>query len=214
VQCRGIPASSGAGGCQRLAPEHPYPAPLDDCYVGLEWVSENAEELDIDDSRIAIAGQSAGGGLAAGVALRARDRGTPDICFQMLIYPMIDDRNETLSSHQITDIGIWDRDMNLKAWDAYLGEQRGSDDIPPYAAPARAEDLSGLPPSFIDIGTHDAFRDETATYSQRLTASGVPTEYHLWPGGFHAYDTFAPDSQISQNTWETRFDALRQALAK
>ena len=198
----------------RLAPEHPYPAPVDGCYTGLAWVAEHARQLDIDDSRIAIAGQSAGGGLAAGVAFRARDEGTPELCFQMLIYPMIDDRNETTSSHQITDIGIWDREMNIEAWDAYLGDRSGADDIPVYAAPARAEDLSGLPPTFLDIGTHDAFRDETAAYSERLTASGVPTEYHLWPGGFHAYDTFAPGSQIAHSTWATRFAALRQALTE
>lgn len=196
----------------RLAPEHPYPTPVDDCYAGLNWVSENATEIDVDNSRIVIAGPSAGGGLTAGVTLRARDEGEPELCFQMLIYPMIDDRNETVSSKQVTDIGIWDREMNIKAWDAYLGSRSGSDDISPYAAPARSSDLSGLPPTFLDVGTHDAFRDETIMYAQQLVASGVQAEFHLWSGGFHGYDTFAPEAQLTKETWETRFDALQQAL--
>jgi acetyl esterase/lipase len=196
----------------RLAPEHPYPAPVHDCYAGLRWVDENAGALDVDDSRLAIAGPSAGGGLAAGVALRARDEGAPDLSFQLLIYPMIDDRNETVSSKQVTDIGVWDREMNIEAWDAYLGEHSGSADVPSYAAPARAVDLSGLPPTFLDVGTHDAFRSETTAYAERLAACGVETEFHLWPGAFHGYDQFAPETEISQQTWETRFDALRQAL--
>jgi|APHM01.1.fsa_nt_gi Esterase/lipase len=198
----------------RLAPEHPYPSPVDDCYAGVNWVSENATELNIDDSRVAIAGPSAGGGLAAGVALRARDEGEPELCFQLLIYPMLDDRNETVSSKQVTDIGIWDREMNIEAWDAYLGDRSGSDEIPSYAAPARSSDLSGLPPTFLDVGTHDAFRDETTAYARQLTASGVETECHLWSGGFHAYDKFAPEAELSQKTWKTRFDALRQALTE
>lgn len=198
----------------RLAPEHPYPAPVDDCYAGLRWVSEHADELNVDDSRIAIAGPSAGGGLAAGVTLRARDEDGPALCFQLLIYPMIDDRNETVSSRQVTDIGVWDRDMNIEAWDAYLGEHSGSADVPAYAAPARAADLSGLPPAFLDVGTHDAFRTETTRYAERLAASGVETEFHLRPGAFHAYDQFAPETEISHRTWATRFDALRQALSE
>lgn len=197
----------------RLAPEHPYPAPVDDCFIGLEWVAENTEELGIDASRIAISGQSAGGGLSAAVALRARDEGGPELCFQLLIYPMLDDRNVSESSKQVTDIGIWDRDMNVQAWEAYLGELSGSDDLPPYAAPGRVNDLSGLPPTFVDVGTHDAFRDETIFYVKRLVESGVETEFHLLPGGFHAYDTFAPESQLAQRTWATRFDALQQAFS-
>jgi acetyl esterase/lipase len=132
----------------------------------------------------------------------------------MLIYPMLDDRNETESSKQVTDIGIWDREMNIKAWDVYLGEGSGSDNVPSYAAPARATDLSGLPPTFLDVGTHDAFRDETTAYAEQLAASGVQTEYHLWPGGFHGYDQFAPESQLTETTWETRFAALRKALTE
>jgi acetyl esterase/lipase len=197
----------------RLAPEHPYPAPVDDCFAGLQWVAENATEIGVDASRIAISGQSAGGGLSAAVALRARDEGAPELCLQLLIYPMLDDRNVTDSSEQVTDIGIWDRDMNVRAWEAYLGELSDSEGLPPYAAPGRVEDLSGLPRTFVDVGTHDVFRDETITYVERLTRGGVETEFHLWPGGYHAYDIFAPDSGIAQRTWATRFAVLRDAFA-
>lgn len=198
----------------RLAPEHPYPAPVDDCYAGLEWVAENAAELDIDTSRIAITGISAGGGLAAAVALRARDDGGPELCYQMLIQPMLDDRNITDSSKQITDIGIWDRDVNIRAWEAYLGDLSDADDLPPYAAPGRVEDLSGLPPTYLDIGTHDVFRDETKSYAERLIDGGVPTEFHLWPGAYHGYEAYAPDAQLTQETWTMHFNALRRAFAK
>lgn len=196
----------------RLAPEHPYPAPVDDCYAGLEWVAENEADIGIDSSRLAIVGPSAGGGLSAAVALRARDEGGPELCYQMLIYPMLDDRNSTESSKQITDLGIWDRETNRQAWDAYLGELRESDELPPYAAPGRVADLSGLPPTFVDVGTHDVFRDESRAYVDRLTNGGVPTEFHLWPGAYHGYDQFAPDSQLAQETWATRLNALRRAL--
>lgn len=198
----------------RLAPEHPYPAPVDDCYAGLAWVAENAAELGVDDSRIAVAGPSAGGGLAAATALRARDEGEPDLCFQMLIYPMLDDRNVTESSKQVTDIGIWDREMNIRAWELYLDDLSGADELPPYAAPGRVEDLSGLPPAFVDVGTHDAFRDETTTYVDRLAKGGVPTEFHLWPGAFHGYDMFAPEAELTRRTWTARFAALERAFAE
>ncbi|MFC5279438.1 alpha/beta hydrolase [Halorubrum rubrum] len=196
----------------RLAPEHPYPAPVDDCYAGLEWVAANAADLGADALRIAIGGQSAGAGLSAAVALRARDEGGPDLCHQHLIYPMLDDRNVTESSEQVTDIGIWDRGMNVRAWEAYLDELSGAGDLPPYAAPGRVEDLSGLPPTYLDVGTHDAFRDETRAYAERLLAGGVETEFHLWPGAYHAYETFAPEARLSRETWETRLNALRRAF--
>ncbi|MEF8858268.1 MAG: alpha/beta hydrolase [Halolamina sp.] len=198
----------------RLAPEHPYPAPVDDCHAGLEWVAENAADVGIDSSRLAIAGPSAGGGLSAAVALRARDEGGPELRYQMLIYPMLDDRNITESSKQITDIGIWDRGTNRQAWDAYLGDLSASDELPPDAAPGRVADLSGLPPTFIDVGTHDVFRDESKSYAERLTNGGVPTEFHLWPGAYHGYDGLAPDAQLAQETWETRLAALGRALTE
>src|SRR5579885_931494 len=137
----------------RLAPENPHPAPVEDCYAGLVWTAAHADELGIDPARIVIGGASAGGGLAAAVTLMARDRGGPATIFQLLIYPMLDDRNTTRSSYEIVDVGIWDRPTNIGGWRALLGEQAGAADVSPYAAPARATDLSGLPPAYIDVGT-------------------------------------------------------------
>jgi acetyl esterase/lipase len=192
----------------RLAPEDPYPAGLRDCYAGLAWMAANAGELGVDPDRIAIHGASAGGGLCIATALMARDRGGPQLCFQMPIYPMIDDRNETPSSHQITDVGVWDRSGNLEAWAWYLGGTEADG----YAAPARAEDLSGLPPTFIDVGTVDLFRDEDLAFAARLVQAGVPTELHLYPGAYHASEGFAPTAALSQRILATRLDALRRAL--
>lgn len=192
----------------RLAPEHPHPAPVEDCYAGLQWTAKNAAELGIDPDRLAIYGGSAGGGLTLGTALLARDRGGPALSFMMPIYPMIDDRNETASSHEITDIGIWDRAGNVEAWQWYLGGKEADQ----YAAPTRAQDLSGLPPAFIDVGTVDLFRDEDIAFAQRLMQAGVPTELHINPGSYHAAETFAPDSALAKRIWAMRFDALRRAL--
>ena len=192
----------------RLAPEHPHPAPVEDCYAGLTWTAKNAAELGIDADRLAIFGASAGGGLTLATALVARDRGGPQVRFLMPIYPMIDDRNETPSSHEITDIGIWDRAGNLEAWAWYLGGKEADE----YAAPFRAEDVSGLPPTFIDVGTVDLFRDEDIAFAQRLMQAGVPTELHVYPGSYHASETFAPDAALSQRIWAVRVDALRRAL--
>ena len=151
----------------RLSPEHPYPAPLEDCYAGLRWTAEHADELGIDRARIAIGGASAGGGLAAGLALLARDRGEVAICFQLLSYPMLDDRNVTPSSHTVVDPKVWNRAANTAGWNAYLAGRAGADDIEPYAAPARATELAGLPPAYIDVGDLDLFLDEDITYARR-----------------------------------------------
>ncbi|MGB3761984.1 MAG: alpha/beta hydrolase [Ornithinimicrobium sp.] len=193
----------------RLAPEHPYPAPVEDCYAGLAWMVDHAEELSIDPDRIALYGGSAGGGLVLAVALLARDRGGPKIAFQMPIYPMIDDRNETDSSHAIRDLGIWDRSANIEAWAWYLGGNPADQ----YAAPARADDLSGLPATFIDVGTADLFLDEDVAFARRLMQAGVPTELHVHPGSYHASETFAPEAALSQRIWALRLDALRRALS-
>jgi acetyl esterase/lipase len=193
----------------RLAPEHPHPAPVEDCYAGLRWTAGNAAELGIDPDRLALYGGSAGGGLVIATAMIARDRGGPPLRFMMPIYPMVDDRNETESSHEITDIGIWDRAANIEAWAWYLGGKEADQ----YAAPARAEDLTGLPPAFIDVGTVDMFRDEDIAFAQRLMAAGVPTELHVHPGSYHAAETFAADAALSRRTWALRVDALRRALA-
>ncbi|MEV4834615.1 alpha/beta hydrolase [Nonomuraea sp. NPDC049486] len=193
----------------RLAPEHPHPAPVEDCYAGLAWTVKNAADLGLDPARLALYGGSAGGGLAIGTALLARDRGGPAISFMMPIYPMIDDRNETPSSQEITDVGLWDRAGNIEAWAWYLGGK----DADQYAAPARAEDLTGLPPAYIDVGTVDLFRDEDIAFAQRLMQAGVPTELHVNPGSYHASENFAPDAALSRRIWDQRIDALRRALA-
>ncbi len=197
----------------RLAPEHPYPAPLEDCYAALRWVYEHAEQLGIDRERIAIAGASAGGGLAAALALLARDRGEVPLRFQLLIYPMLDDRNETPSSYEITDRRlIWTREWNLVGWRAYLGREPGAHDVPAYAAPARAEDLRGLPPAYILVGTADLFRDEDIQYAQRLMQAGVPTELHVFAGAFHGFDAFAPAAWVSQRAQTEVLAVLKRAL--
>jgi acetyl esterase/lipase len=193
----------------RLAPENPYPAPVEDCYAGLTWMAAHAAELGFDPDRLAVYGGSAGGGLTIATVLLARDRGGPPIRFQMPIYPMIDDRNETPSSHEITDIGLWDRDGNIEAWKWYLGDGKPDQ----YAAPSRCEDLSGLPPTFIDVGTVDLFRDEDIAFAQRLMQAGVPTELHVNPGAYHAAEVFAPQSPLAERIWTRRYEALRRGLA-
>ncbi len=182
----------------RLAPEFPDPYPVEDCYAGLRWTAENAAELGIDPTRLVIAGGSAGGGLAAGTALLARDRGGPNLFGQVLIYPMIDDRNDTVSAHQIDGEGVWDRTSNETGWHALLGDRRGTEDVSIYAAPARATDLSGLPPAFIDVGTAEVFRDEDVAYASAIWASGGVAELHVWPGGFHGFDLMVPHAAISK----------------
>ncbi|MEU5860767.1 MULTISPECIES: alpha/beta hydrolase [unclassified Nonomuraea] len=195
----------------RLAPEHPHPAPVEDCYAGLVWTAKNADELGIDPARLAVGGASAGGGLAAATVLLARDRGGPEVAFQLLVCPMLDDRNTTPSSREFTEAVVWDRAANLYGWSALLGERTGGPDVPPYAAPARAEDLSGLPPAFIDVGELEVFRDEDIDYAQRLARAGVSTEFHLYPGAFHGFDAMVPDTALSRRARETRLAALRRA---
>lgn len=196
----------------RLAPEHPFPAPIEDCYVALQWVFNNAEALSVDKSRIAIGGISAGGGLAAGLALLARDRADVNIILQSLICPMIDDRNVTPSSYKITDDRVWNREYNLKGWDAYLGEKGKRDKVSPYAVPARAQDLTNLPPAYISVGTHDLFIDENVEYAQRLIQAGVATELHVYPRAFHAFEFIIPSAKISQRALATHYGILKQAL--
>ncbi|WP_223693625.1 alpha/beta hydrolase [Leifsonia poae] len=188
----------------RLAPEFPDPYPVEDCYAGLVWMTENATALGIDPGRILIAGGSAGGGLAAGTALLARDRSGPALCGQLLIYPMLDDRDATVSTRQIDGVGVWDRTSNVTGWSALLGERRGTDDVSIYAAPARATDLSGLPPAFIDCGSAEVFRDEDVAYASALWASGVQAELHVWPGGFHGFDMMAPHTALARSMVEAR----------
>lgn len=197
----------------RLAPEHPDPYPVEDCYAGLVWTVEHAAELGIDPSRIVIAGASAGGGLTAGVALLARDRGGPELFGQMLIYPMLDDRNETVSSHQIDGEGVWDRGSNDTGWNALLGDRRGTDEVSIYASPARATDLGGLPPAFVDCGTAEVFRDEDVAYASGIWAAGGQAELHVWPGGFHGFDLLAPDAVLSREMMAARDAWMVRLLA-
>jgi acetyl esterase/lipase len=183
----------------RLAPEHPYPIPLEDCYATLKWLVAQADELQIDGSCICIGGASAGGGLAAGLALLARDREEIKLAWQLLLYPMIDDRNTELPSETLPETLIWTRHNNHYGWRAYLGHEPGSKDVEPYAAAARADNLEGLPPAFIGTGDLDLFAEESLNYAQRLVAAGVPTEMHMYPGAPHAFDgILAPQADISQ----------------
>jgi len=190
----------------RKAPEHPYPAAPEDCYAGVSWVFANTETLGMDPTNIGLMGASAGGGLALATALMLRDRGGPELAYLLPIYPMIDDRHATPSSHEVVDIGIWDRAGSIEAWGWYLSGAEAD----AYAAPARAEDLSRLPPSYIDVGDLDLFRDEDITLAQRLSAAGVPVEFHLWTGAYHASELFAPTARLSQQIWNTRYQAIRR----
>jgi acetyl esterase/lipase len=196
----------------RLAPEHPFPAPVEDCYAALKWTHAQASELGIDPRRIAVGGASAGGGLAAGLVLLARDRGEVPVAFQWLIYPMLDDRNITPASHAITDVRVWNREANLFGWAAYLGREPGSEGVSPYAAPARATDLSNLPPAYLPVGSQDLFLDESADYAVRLARAGVPVEFHVYPGAFHGSELFAPAAAVSQRMIADRDQALKRAL--
>lgn len=193
----------------RLAPEHPFPAPVNDCYAGLSWLASNAERLGIDPGRIAIGGASAGGGLAAGTTLMARDRGGPSLCFQLLVYPMLDHRNETNSSNAVTDTKVWNRAANISAWEAYLG---GATEVSPYASPAIAEDVSGLPPAYINVGEFDIFLDEDVSYAHRLMQAGIPTELHVYPGAFHGSNSLVADSPLSKRWMADEDAALRAVL--
>jgi len=200
----------------RLAPEHQYPAAIEDCYAGLKWTVDNGEELKIDTSRIAIVGASAGGGLTAALALMVRDRGEIEIAFQAPLYPMLDDRNTTPSSYEINEENLpkaWNREANEIAWKMYLGSN-ASNQISYYAAPTRAKDLTGLPPAYIFIGQLDPFRDETLEYVTRLAQAGVPVEFHLYPGCFHGFDSIFNNVEISKRARSEYINAISKALNK
>ncbi|MFE0026100.1 alpha/beta hydrolase fold domain-containing protein [Amycolatopsis sp. NPDC059021] len=198
----------------RLAPEHPDPVPVEDCYAGLRWMAENADALRFDPGRLVIFGGSGGGGLAAGTTLLARDRGGPALLGQLLQCPMIDDRNETVSSHQYDGVGVWDRTSNLTAWTAVLGERRGTDGVSPYAAAARASDLSGLPPTFIDAGAAEVFRDEDVAFASAIWAAGGDAELHVWGGAFHGFYDLAPESAAAVACLAARESWLERLLGR
>ncbi|MFJ7290392.1 alpha/beta hydrolase [Streptomyces collinus] len=196
----------------RLAPEHPHPAPVEDVYAGLLWTADHAAEIGADSERIVIAGASAGGGLCAALALLTRDRKGPQPIGQVLMCPMLDDRNDTPSTYQMAGLGVWDRTANETGWTALLGSRRGGPDVPAYAAPARAEDLTGLPPAFLDVGSAETFRDEVVAYASRIWQAGGVAELHVWPGGFHGFDGFAPQAAVSQAARGAQVAWLRRLL--
>ncbi len=196
----------------RLAPENPYPAPLEDCYTALKWLFTNADNLKVDRSRIGIGGASAGGGLAAGLALLSRDRAEVNIIFQLLVYPMINDCNTAPASDTLPDTILWTREANLAGWRSYLGCKPGGEDISCYAAASRATQLKGLPLAYITVGDLDLFAGEDVDYARKLIASGVPTELHVYPGGCHAFDMLAPNADISRRFTVDMHRALKAAL--
>lgn len=195
----------------RLAPETHYPGPLEDCYAGLQWAFDHAEELGVDRGAIGIGGASAGGGLAAGLALLCRDRGEISPAFQLLSYPMIDDRQITPSSQ--LQVPIWSPANNTFGWRSYLGPLHGTEEVPYLAAPARAKDLAGLPPTLIFVGTLDGFCDEDVAYATGLYQAGVPTELHVYPGAPHGFDGFTPTAGVSRRCRHDIDEWLEATLA-
>ncbi|MFJ2609976.1 alpha/beta hydrolase [Streptomyces sp. NPDC091279] len=195
----------------RLAPENPYPAGVEDCYAALTWLAAHAGELRVDAGRIAVHGISAGGGLAAAVALLARDRSGPQLAFQYLDLPELDDRRDSLSMARFTDTPGWNTPNAEISWRHYLGERAGGDDVPVYAAPGRAKDLSGLPPAYVTALEFDPCRDEAVAYAENLFAAGIPVETHVFSGAYHlAY--LMPTAKVSLRRAEERIVVLRSAL--
>ena len=195
----------------RIAPETKFPGNIEDCYAALAWTFAHADELGIDKARIGAMGESAGGGLSASLALLARDRGEYPLAFQHLIYPMLDDRTCVSEPNPFAGEFIWHAQNNLFGWTALLGEEPGGQSVSPYASPARASDLSGLPPTFIGTAALDLFVDENIDFARRLNRAGVSTELHVWPGAFHGFDLL-PGPAIADAARRTSTDALRRFL--
>lgn len=193
----------------RLAPEASGTTLVEDGYSALLWLADHARELGVDPERIVVAGTSAGGGLAAGVTLLARDNSTPAIAAQVLVCPMLDHRNDTISAQQFTAPAVWSRESNAFAWDSVLG---GSTAASPYTSPSSASDLSGLPPTYIDTGSAEVFRDEDVDYASRIWAAGGTAELHVWSGGFHGFDALYPDASLSRAARTTRTTWLSRTL--
>lgn len=196
----------------RLAPEHPYPAALEDCYAALQWLHDCAGSAGVDPARLAVGGASAGGGLCAALTLLSRDRGGPSLCLQMPLYPMLDCRQTTGSSKEFTDPKIWNANNNAVGWEMYLGGV--AKPVPATASPSLATDFSNLPPAFTFIGDLDLFRDETLDYVQKLSAARVPVELHIYPGCFHGFDLITPGAEKSRHANGRAARALQEALAK
>lgn len=197
----------------RLAPETPFPGPVEDCYAALKWLSAQTEKLGVDPNRIAIGGASAGGGLAAGLGLLARDRGEVPLVFQLLIYPMLDDRTVSAAEpHPYTGEFIWTAEANRFGWTSFLGQEPGSPGVSPYAAAARAESVAGLPPTYLCVGSLDLFLEENMEYARRLIREGVPTELHVYPAAYHGFN-MAVEAQVTQAFERDYMNALRRALS-
>jgi acetyl esterase len=195
----------------RLAPEHPFPAPVHDCYAALSFLAAEAAALGVDPERLVVAGASAGGGLAAGTALLARDLGGPRLCFQMLQIPELDDRLETPSMRAFTDTPVWNRPLAVESWRAYLGDAVDGEDVSPYAAPSRANDFSGLPSTYITTAEMDPLRDEGILYGLSLLQAGVSVELHQFPGTFHGSSMVAT-AAVSKRGRDEATVVLRRAL--
>ena len=190
----------------RLAPENPYPASLEDCYSALTWL---AALPSVDPTRVAIGGASAGGGLTAALGLLARDRGEVDVAAQLLVYPMIDDRSGTQQGLDNPNHRLWTQSANRFGWKSYLGSAD-----PKAAVPARREDLAGLPPAWVGVGTLDLFHDEDLAYAERLRAAGVPCDVEVVDGAFHGFDSVTPKAQVTKSFFAAQVEFLRQALTQ
>jgi acetyl esterase/lipase len=210
--CRAIVAAVGCAVVSvdyRVAPETHWPGAVEDCLAALRWVAAEGGSLGFDASRIAIGGESAGGGLTAALALMARDRGGPKLALQMLGQPMLDDRT---GQHPYAGEYTFTAEANHAGWTAYLGVEAGSDAVPGEAVPARVADLSGLPPAFITVGALDLLADECVDYAKRLMRAGVPTELHVMPGAFHGAIVMAPNGPVARASAALMFAAIRRAL--
>jgi acetyl esterase/lipase len=192
----------------RRAPEHPFPTPLEDAYAALGWLHEHATALGVDPDRIAVMGDSAGGGMAAALTIVTRERGGPKIARQILLMPMLDDRTRTPDPH-IAPFALWSYDDSATAWPALLGDAAGGTDVPATAAPARLEDATGLPPAYIEVGQVDVFRDEDTAYATKLSRAGVPVEFHLHPGAPHEFDSIAFESDVARRAIADRVRVLK-----
>ncbi|KAL6850765.1 hypothetical protein ACO1O0_007891 [Amphichorda felina] len=196
----------------RLAPEHPFPAAMDDCWAGLRWVASHAAELGIDPDRLVVTGQSAGANLAGALAIRARDGKGPRLCGQLLDCGMFDDRMTTSSVNQYVSEGTWTRGSNVTAWGAILGPSAGKDGVSHLAAVSRATDLVGVAPAFVSVGSAEGFRDENVDYAKSLWAAGVQAELHVWPGGFHCFDALVPTAGVSKASFEAKAAWIKKVL--
>lgn len=195
----------------RLAPDNPAPAEVEDAYAALLGLVAQAAELHVDPTRIAVGGASAGAGVAAGLAILAHDRGEVQLAFQLLIYPMLDDRTTARTDIGSRDVRVWTPKSNRFGWGAYLGGAVGGDDVSPYAAAARRDDLRGLPAAWIGVGTLDLFHDEDVEYARRLNAAGVPCELYVVNGAFHAFDAIFRAAPVTEAFWREQARALTAA---